>query len=168
MANLQPVQYAGSWQGNIHFPSYVSGYFDGEGCFSVAIAPRVTLRTGWEVRPSVSVSQNADRSEVIESIHAYSRCGSIRPDPGDWTVKWESRSVHDLVHAVLPHFRKFPLQSGKQRDFEALDAICEQMTAGNHLTVAGLARIVDLARTMNPSGRRRYDPDQILRDLRTR
>ena len=33
MANLEPVQYAGSWLGNIHFPSYISGYFDGEAAF---------------------------------------------------------------------------------------------------------------------------------------
>ena len=101
VANLQPMQYAGSWLGNIHFPSYISGYFDGEGCFSAAIAPRNKLKIGWEVRPSVSVSQNADRAEVLESIHDYFSCGTIRPDPSDATLKWESRSVSDLTSLVL-------------------------------------------------------------------
>ncbi len=168
VANLQPTQYAGSWQESIHLPSYISGYFDGEGCFSVAIAPRSTLRVGWEVRPSVSVSQNADRSEVVETIHDYFGCGTIRPDPSDATVKWESRSVHDLVNRVLPHFGNHPLQSGKRHDVVALETICRLMCRGRHLERTGLGDIVEIARTMNPSGRRRYDPDEILRDLRTR
>ncbi len=82
---------------------------------------------GWEVRPSVSVSQNADRSEVIEEIQAYFGCGSIRPDPNDATVKWESRSTRRLAEHVLPHFRMRPLRSGKQHDVDALDAICRLM-----------------------------------------
>ncbi len=168
MANLEPTQYAGSRHEGIHLPSYISGYFDGEGCFTVAISPRATLRVGWETRPSVSVSQNADRSEVIEEIHDYFGCGSIRPDPSDATVKWESRSIHDLVERVLHHFAIHPLRSGKQRDVEAMDDICQRMVSGDHLSTDGLAAIVSIARDMNPSGTRRYDPDEILRDLRTR
>ena len=60
VTNLQLVPDAGSDK-ETHIPSYISGYFDGEGCFSVAFSPRATLRVGWEVRPSVSVSQNGDR-----------------------------------------------------------------------------------------------------------
>ncbi len=119
----------------------------------------------WEVRPSASVSQNADRAEVIERIRAYFGCGSVRPDPSDSTVKWESRSLGDLAGAVLPHFRKYPMLSGKQADFERLDEICHVMARGQHLEPRGLAAIVELAREMNPSGRRRYAPEQILRDL---
>ena len=52
--------------------AYISGYVDGEGCFTVSIAPRARLVTGWEVRPSLSVSQNGDRAEVL---HASLRQG---------------------------------------------------------------------------------------------
>ena len=48
--------------------AYISGYADGEGCFSVSIAPRATLAVGWEVRPSFSVSQNRDRAEVLYAL----------------------------------------------------------------------------------------------------
>ena len=168
MTNLWSAQDAGSRQLNVSIPSYISGFLDGEGCFSVVIAPRPKLKIGWEVRPSVSVSQNADRSEVVDVIHSYFGCGSIRPDPSDHTVKWESRSVMDLVHRVLPHFETFPLLSKKQRDVEALDMICQLVIRGDHLNVDGLTQVVELARVMNPSGRRRYDPEAILLDLRTR
>jgi LAGLIDADG endonuclease len=71
VANPWPVQYAGSLPSRVDLPSYISGYVDGEGCFTVSIAPRPTLRVGWEVRPSLSVSQNGDRNQVLLLIQRY-------------------------------------------------------------------------------------------------
>jgi hypothetical protein len=107
----------------VDLPSYISGYVDGEGCFTVSISPRPTLRVGWEVRPSVSVSQNGDRSEVLLAIQEYFGCGSLRPDRSDLTLKWETRRLSSILSSVVPHFRLYPLQSGKRRDFELFAAI---------------------------------------------
>ena len=60
----------------VDLPSYISGFVDGEGCFSVSFGPRPTLSLGWEVRPSLSVSQNGDRSEVLLEIQRYFDCGT--------------------------------------------------------------------------------------------
>jgi hypothetical protein len=146
--------------------AYISGYADGEGCFTVSISPRAKLVVGWEVRPSFSVSQNGDRAEVLHAIQAYFGCGSIRPDRSDKTLKWETRRLEDLLGRVIPHFRAWPLMSGKQRDFEQFAAVCELMAEGAHRTREGLIRIVELARVMNPSGRRRYDAEAVLAMLR--
>ena len=48
--------------------SYISGYVDGEGCFCVSFQPSRRHRFGWEVRPSFSVSQNADRAALLHRI----------------------------------------------------------------------------------------------------
>src|SRR5215467_1414275 len=102
MANLEPSQHAGSRnQGLTDLPSYISGYVDGEGCFTVSIAPRPTLVVGWEVRPSLSVSQNGDRSEVLLKIQRYFDCGTLRPDRSDSTLKWEVRSLSLLVERIV-------------------------------------------------------------------
>ena len=146
-------------------PSYLSGYVDGEGCFTVSIAPRPTLRVGWEVRPSLSVSQNADRNEVLLEIQRYFGCGTLRPDRSDKTVKWEVRSLPLLLERIVPHFRRYPLQSGKQRDFELFADICERMARGQHRSVPGLAEIVRLAGMMNPSGKRGYPTAAVLSSL---
>jgi LAGLIDADG endonuclease len=110
----------------VDLPSYISGYVDGEGCFTVSISPRPTLRVGWEVRPSLSVSQNGDRSEVLLAIQEYFGCGSLRPDRSDLTLKWETRRLANLLSVVIPHFRDYPLQSGQRRDFELFADICER------------------------------------------
>ena len=67
----------GLWNGHVDLGSYISGYIDGEGCFTVSISPRPTLLAGWEVRPSLSVSQNGDRAEVLLLI----RCTRMRAHP---------------------------------------------------------------------------------------
>ena len=146
--------------------AYISGYADGEGCFTVSIAPRASLLVRWEVRPSFSVSQNGDRAEVLHVIQAYFGCGSIRPDRSDKTLKWETRRLDDLVGRVVPHFERYPLMSGKRLDFERFASVCRLAAAGAHRTKAGLIEIVEFARMMNPSGKRRYDAEAILASLR--
>ena len=165
VANLRPEQYAGSQPSLVDLPSYISGYVDGEGCFTVSISPRPTLHVGWEVRPSLSVSQNGDRIEVLLDIQRYFACGTLRPDRSDRTVKWEVRSLPLLVRSVVPHFETYPLRSGKRRDFELFADVCRRMAEGEHLTRGGLKEIVRLAGQMNPSGKRGYLPQQILRGL---
>jgi hypothetical protein len=145
--------------------AYISGYADGEGCFTVSIAPRATLAVGWEVRPSFSVSQNGDRAEVLYALQAHFGCGSIRPDRSDQTLKWETRRLDDLVERIVPHFIRWPLLSGKQRDFERFALVCSLMAEGEHRSREGLIKIVGIARGMNPSGRRRYDADELVATL---
>ena len=166
MANLRTEQHAGSQSSCLtDLPSYISGYVDGEGCFTVSISPRPTLRVGWEVRPSLSVSQNGDRDEVLLDIQDYFDCGAIRPDRSDKTVKWEVRSLPLLIERVIPHFHRYPLRSGKSNDFELFASTCGAMARGRHLEPEGLIEIVRWAGAMNPSGTRRYTPEQILRSL---
>ena len=165
MANLRPKQHAGSRRCLVDLPSYISGFVDGEGCFTVSISLRPALIIGWEVRPSISVSQNADRAEVLLAIQRHFRCGTLRPNRSDKTMKWEVRSLPLLVGRVIPHFRRYPLQSGKGADFGSLATICERMDRGEHRTAAGLIEIVRLASTINPSGKRGYRPEEILGSL---
>jgi hypothetical protein len=146
-------------------PSYISGYVDGEGCFTVSISPRPTLLVGWEVRPSISVSQNEDRSEVLREIQKYFACGTLRPDRSDRTLKWETRSLPMINERIVPYFRTYPLLSGKQNDFELFAEICDRMRRREHCNPDGLAEIVRLAGNMNPSGKRGYQPEMILQSI---
>ena len=146
--------------------SYISGYVDGEGCFCVSFQPSDRHRFGWEVRPSFSVSQNKDRSEVLYAIQDAWGCGFIRPDRSDKTLKYEVRNVEALVTTVVPHFRRFPLLSSKQADFERFARVCETVSVRDHLQPDGFERIVRWSMEMNPSGKRKYRASEILDSLR--
>ena len=92
---------------------YISGYTDGEGCFSVSFLKRQKLTIGIETRPSFSVSQNEDRAEVLFLMQDHFTCGHMRRDYSDKTLKYEVRKLDDLLTKVIPHFRKYPMLSGK-------------------------------------------------------
>jgi hypothetical protein len=145
---------------------YISGFVDGEGCFCVSFQPSKRHRFGWEVRPSFSVSQNADRSELLYVIQREWQCGFIRPDRSDKTLKYEVRQVRDLVERVLPHFRDYPLRSSKQADVMRFDRICRIVSERAHLVSEGFEEIVTVAMQMNPSGKRKYIGSDILNSLR--
>jgi len=145
--------------------SYISGFVDGEGCFCVSFQPSKRHKFGWEVRPSFSVSQNADRAELLYIIQKQWACGFIRPDRSDKTIKFEVRNVQDLMDKVLPHFRATPLASSKQVDVRRFHRICEMIHDGKHLEKDGLSEIVQVAMEMNPSGKRKYRASDILRSL---
>ena len=141
---------------NKDFPTYISGYVDGEGCFCISSNPRQKLKLGWEVRPSFSVSQNKDRSSVLYAIQEYFGCGSIRPDSSDNTLKYEVRSLNDLIDKVIPFFDKHPLLSEKQNDFFVFKQVCEIMNQKGHIQSAGFETIVTRVKTMNTSGKHTY------------
>src|ERR671929_1072997 len=113
--------------------SYISEFVDGEGCFCVSFQPSKRHRFGWEVRPSFSVSQNADRAELLYVIQERWGCGFIRPDRSDKTLKFEVRNVRELVAKVLPHFRAYPLMSSKQADVVRFESICQLVHCSRHL-----------------------------------
>ena len=146
--------------------SYISGFVDGEGCSCVSFLPSRRHRFGWEVRPSFSVSQNANRAEPLYLIQERWGCGFIRPDRSDKTIKFEVRNVRDLVEKVLPRFKTYPLMSSKQADFERFARVCELVSGDRHLQVEGFEEIVRLAMEMNPSGKRKYSGSEILNSLR--
>ena len=154
------------WSLPMDLNSYISGFVDGEGCFCVSFQPSKRHRFGWEVRPSFSVSQNADRAELLYVIQKKWECGFIRPDRSDKTLKFEVRNVGNLVAKVLPHFRTYPLMSSKQIDFERFARICESVSEERHLELEGFEQIVRLAMEMNPSGKRKYFGSEILSSLR--
>lgn len=149
-------------EANSSLRMYLSGYADGEGCFCVSFSRSRRHRFGWEIRPSFSVSQNSDRAEVLEEFQATFGCGSIRPDRSDKTLKYEVRSVPELMSKIVPHFQQYPLLSGKKRDFERFAAIVQLMHRGEHLTSAGFAEVVRLAEGLNASSKKRYARREIV------
>jgi hypothetical protein len=63
---------------------------------------------------------------------------------------------------VIPFFEANPLISSKQRDFERFVNVCRLVRAGAHRTRPGLRDIVELAVTMNTSGKRKFAIEAIF------
>jgi len=142
-------------------PFYITGFTEGEGSFYVGILSR-KMNTGWEIRPSFSLSQNKKDTELIYSLIDFFGCGFVRPSKGDQTVKYEVRSLKDLQEKIIPHFEKYQLQGRKQKDFIAFKKAVEIMKPNKHLEKEGLKEIIILALTMTKNPRRITSLENIL------
>src|SRR3989338_5280793 len=138
---------------------YITGFVDGEGCFSVTIQRSKNVRLGIQVIPEFHVSQHQNRTEVLLEIKRKFGCGYIKPnDPGnpkDLTSVYVVSNIKDLRRKVIPFFKKFPIISIKRLDFEKFAQVVEMMKDGKHLKKDGLVKILKLAFSMNFSGKYR-------------
>ena len=138
---------------------YITGFVDGEGCFSVTIQKSKNVRLGIQIIPEFHVSQHQNRAKVLEAIMRKFNCGYIKPNdsrnPKDLTSVYVVRNLKDLRDKVVPFFKDYPFISSKQQDFETFAQVINLMDKKEHLKKEGLVTILKLAFSMNASGKYR-------------
>ena len=149
-------------QNFLHFPSWLSGFIDGEGCFSISFTKRSRNNLGIDVKPSFSLSQHIRSEKCLYTIHSYLQCGGIRFDKHNQSYKFEVRSLNSLTQFIIPHFEKYPLLTHKLEDFKKFHYICFLMKQKLHLNFFGLSTILDVAFSMNPTGKRKQSKLDLL------
>ena len=144
-------------------PFYITGFTDGEGCFSLSFRKVSRLKMGVEVRPTFSISQKKSKRnyKLLEQFRRAFKGGSVRADKRG-LYKYETRSLCHIRSHVIPFFQKYPLQSEKLYHFVLFCEACSLVAAKQHLNTAGLLKIVSIAEKMNLSGQKRL----ALSDLR--
>ena len=104
--------------------------------------------------PELHVSQNGDRAQVLELIRNRLGCGYIKPNSKrDQALVLVVRERTALLERVIPFFERSPLLSIKQVDFEKFARVVRGMALGQHLTLEGFDELLELALSMNGSGR---------------
>lgn len=147
--------------------SYLSGFADGEGSFSVGLSRRSDLENGFQLVPEFRVSQNGERSNVLELFRNTLGCGAVRINDrsrsSDRTLVFVVRRRSDLSERVIPFFIRNPLLSSKRETFGHFATIVESMESGEHLAPLGFERLVRLAFQMNDGGRyRKWTLEEVL------
>lgn len=136
-------------------PYYISGFTDGEGCFTIGLSRKKTRKLGVDITPSFSISQNSHSQNVLIEIQKYFGCGFLRTDRQ--TMKYEVRKFPDLQEKIRPHFENYLLRTQKQKDFELFCLICDKIETNQIKTVNQFCEIVDSIYKMNNKGEnRRY------------
>jgi hypothetical protein len=133
---------------------YIAGYVDGEGSFSISVQRNRTCRVGLQLVPEFHVSQNGDRSQVLELIRDRLGCGYIKPNSKrDRALVLVVRERRALLESVIPFFERVPLRSAKHHDFEKFAVVVRQMELGKHRRSASFRELLEVALSMNGGGR---------------
>ena len=103
MSSDKPIG-ADDQQGRLE--SYLSGFADGEGSFSVGVTRRLDLVNGYQLVPEFRVSQNGERATVLSLYREVLGCGSIRQNDrnrlSDRTLVYVVRRRRELLERVIP------------------------------------------------------------------
>lgn len=148
---------------------WLTGFVDGEGCFSISFNLRNKIKVGIETCPSFSISQKKDKyginyNLICDFVKIF-KGGFVRFSNIDQTWKYETRNICHIWDNVIPYFDNNPLRSAKKIDFKKFRDVCSLIKSNKHLSRDGIFEIIEIAFSMNFSGRRKYFKEFLLKSL---
>lgn len=99
---------------------------------------------------------------ILEDIQTYFQCGFIRKSKIDNMYKYEVRNLQHLHEKIIYHFDKYPLLTSKKYDFKKFKCIVYMMKKNQHKNIEYLEKIIELAYTMNLSGKKKVTKTELL------
>lgn len=145
---------------------YLAGFVDGEGSFNVSLRKLDDRTLGWQVVLTMNVAQR-DKT-VLALLKRHLGCGrlQVRKDGVHYFIVSNPTSI---IERVVPFFKRFGfLSAQKKKNFRIFKEIALMMAHNEHLTSAGLQKIVTLREQLNVGrGRKRkYNQDDYQQSLR--
>lgn len=153
---------------------WITGFVDGEGCFSVSLVKQMTktnrkgYKTGYQVFCEFAVTQGARSLDSLELLQAYFQVGRIyknsrHDNHREHIYRYVVRDRTQLKKVIIPFFDEFNLRTVKRLDFERFKLCLKLIEEKKHLTKAGLVEILKIQETMNRK-KSRQEEIRILRD----
>jgi len=147
---------------------WITGYVDGEGCFSVSLFRNKTAKFGWQVFPEFVVTQGEKSKKSLEILRKFFKCGKIfankrYDDHNENIYRYCVRSKKDLTEIIIPFFKENQLKTAKKEDFEIFARIVSRMNRREHSELEGMERIAKMIEKMN-----RKKPSNFLESSETK
>jgi len=153
---------------------WITGYVDGEGCFSINFIKqsdrdkRKGYKTGFQVAHEFAVTQGARSVDSLHMLKEFFGVGAVYinkryDNHKEHMYRYCVRKRIDLIQTIVPFFMKYQLRTAKQGDFLKFVECLKRLETGSHLDPKGLIEIVQIAETMNHR-RSRSEIIRILRD----
>lgn len=153
---------------------WITGFVDGEGCFSIGFVRqpdrrnRKGYKTGYQVNHKFAVVQGAKSLPCLEELRKFFGVGNMylnkrHDNHKEHLYYYSVQRRRDLLNVIIPFFRTHRMRSAKQKDFEKFAKCIELIEQGEHLTKEGLVKIARIAQFMNRQ-KPRESLISILRD----
>ena len=158
---------ADNQQERLKMIGWITGFIDGEGCFSVSIFRNKTSKLGWQIFPEFAVTQGEKSLNSLRVLEKYFGCGKIfvnrRNDNHRENIhRYCVRSIKDLTEIIVPFFQDNRLRTSKYEDFKLFTKALQLISDRKHLSLAGMRNIARIASSMN-----RKKPSSFLESSET-
>lgn len=143
---------------------YLIGFVEGQGMFYIGIVPSRETKTGWQVIHFFKVSQNPIGESVLRYFQERLECGYVKQnsktDLTDKSLAFVVRDLKNLRDKIIPFFEgKLTI---KEQPFGQFKEVVQMVSNKQHLTSAGMRKILEIAYLMN-TRKRRVAKEQILK-----
>lgn len=129
-------------------PWFVTGFTDGEGCFSLNIHKSTQTKLGWKVQAIFSINLHKRDEAILHQIKATLGVGGIYLRGNKNSVQIVVNSLSGL-EALFYHFDKYPLISQKWSDYHLFKMGVDLIKSKEHLTIDGIRKILAIRASMN-------------------
>jgi len=130
-------------------PWFISGFTDAEGCFLIIVRKSPTRKLGWNLEANFIINLHKKDVKLLKLIQSYfggvGRIGKERNGCCDFTVG----SLDQILTKIIPHFDVYSLKTKKHADYLLFREVVMMMKGGEHLTVEGLQKIINIRATLN-------------------
>ena len=128
-------------------PWFVTGFSDAEGCFMISIRENPASKLGWSVVVCFQISLHVKDRAILNSIEAFfGGIGLNKQGKNKWTLV--VFSLNDL-QKIIEHFDNYPFITQKYGDYLLFREAVILILRKEHLTLAGLEKIVAIKASMN-------------------
>lgn len=127
-------------------PYYITGFVDGEGCFSINVRPRPNRDKGYAVELVFKITLSSKDKFLLEKIQNFFNVGKLLSQGS--SISYCVRSLKDL-QVIINHFDNYPLITNKWSDYQLFKQVFEIMEQKEHLNSEGLNKIVSLKAVSN-------------------
>lgn len=129
-------------------PNWITGFIDGEGCFTISITKNDKYKTGWHIQPFFKIKLHKRDEPLIRKIKEFfNEEGSISID--NRFVYYSISNLKNIQELIIPHFIKYPLITQKQSDFILWKNIIKLINNDKHLHKDGLIEILNIRASLN-------------------
>ncbi len=122
---------------------WISGFVDGEGCFSFSIFRNKGMSSGFQIQGEFTVVQHKKSIQVLYALKEHFGCGVVAVNHGDRSHYRVKNNKH-LLQFIIPFFEKYPLCTTKKFELYIFKELCENIRDKKHLNPKGFEEMRSL------------------------
>jgi LAGLIDADG endonuclease len=113
---------------------WITGFIDGEGCFSIEVNKQKDRKP--QIQVALTVVQSKSDEQVLYALKDYFGCGSVTDNKKDDEYEprrmWRVKSVKHFAEKIIPFFEKHKLKTKRRIEFQRVRAICLALQQKDH------------------------------------
>jgi len=131
-------------------PLFITGIFDAESSFLIAMLNNSRYKTGWNVQARIQLKMHEkDRSLVLKIQEYFGGIGLVSKPNNNYTVEFRVHSIKDITNVIIPHFDNYPLLTKKYSDYMLFKNVINLMLEKQHSNLQGIQKIINTRASMN-------------------